>query len=75
MKHGEYYEDDDDGELNSAIASGKPVVALESTIIAHGMPFPQNLEMAREVGASGNPKDFEKAFERVTAKPQTKAAK
>lgn len=26
-----------------------PVVALESTIISHGMPFPQNLEMAREV--------------------------
>lgn len=26
-----------------------PVVALESTIISHGMPFPQNLEMAKEV--------------------------
>lgn len=26
-----------------------PIVALESTIISHGMPFPQNLEMAREV--------------------------
>jgi pseudouridine-5'-phosphate glycosidase len=36
-------------ELKSAIAAGKPVVALESTIIAHGMPFPQNLEMARNV--------------------------
>ena len=36
-------------ELKSVIAIGKPVVALESTIIAHGMPFPQNLEMAREV--------------------------
>ena len=36
-------------ELKSAIAIGKPVVALESTIIAHGMPFPQNLEMAQEV--------------------------
>lgn len=36
-------------EINSAISSGKPIVALESTIIAHGMPFPQNLEMAREV--------------------------
>ena len=31
------------------MAQGKPVVALESTIIAHGMPFPQNLEMARDV--------------------------
>ncbi len=36
-------------ELKSAITHGKPVVALESTIIAHGMPFPQNLEMAQEV--------------------------
>ena len=36
-------------ELKSAIAQNKPLVALESTIIAHGMPFPQNLEMAREV--------------------------
>ncbi len=36
-------------EIKSAIAQRKPVVALESTIIAHGMPFPQNLEMAREV--------------------------
>jgi pseudouridylate synthase len=32
-----------------ALKAGKPVVALESTIIAHGMPFPQNLEMARDV--------------------------
>jgi pseudouridylate synthase len=36
-------------EISGAINAGKPVVALESTIIAHGMPFPQNLEMAREV--------------------------
>lgn len=36
-------------EIKSAVANGRPVVALESTIIAHGMPFPQNLEMAREV--------------------------
>ena len=33
----------------AALKAGKAVVALESTIIAHGMPFPQNLEMAREV--------------------------
>ncbi len=33
----------------AALAAGKPVVALESTIIAHGMPYPQNLDMAREV--------------------------
>jgi len=36
-------------EVRSAVVSGRPIVALESTIIAHGMPFPQNLEMAREV--------------------------
>ena len=36
-------------EIKSALAAAKPIVALESTIIAHGMPFPQNLEMAQEV--------------------------
>jgi pseudouridylate synthase len=30
-------------------AAGRPLVALESTIVAHGMPFPQNLETARAV--------------------------
>ena len=34
-----------------ALASGGAVVALESTIVSHGMPYPQNLEMAREVEA------------------------
>ncbi|WP_415402784.1 pseudouridine-5'-phosphate glycosidase [Tateyamaria sp. SN3-11] len=34
-----------------ALAKGKPVVALESTIITHGMPYPQNLEVARQVEA------------------------
>jgi pseudouridine-5'-phosphate glycosidase len=34
-----------------ALAARRPVVALESTIITHGMPFPQNLEMARRVEA------------------------
>jgi pseudouridylate synthase len=38
-------------EITKALANGKPVVALESTIIAHGMPFPQNFEMAEEVEA------------------------
>ncbi len=37
------------GAVTKAMQAGKPVVALESTIIAHGMPFPQNLEMARKV--------------------------
>jgi pseudouridine-5'-phosphate glycosidase len=36
-------------EVKEALAKKKPVVALESTIITHGMPFPQNLEMARNV--------------------------
>ena len=31
----------------AAISEGKPVIALESTIISHGMPYPQNLETAR----------------------------
>jgi len=36
-------------EVAGALAAGCPVVALESTIITHGMPYPQNLEMARNV--------------------------
>lgn len=36
-------------EVRDAIASGAPVVALESTIIAHGMPYPTNVQTAREV--------------------------
>ncbi len=35
-------------EIKEAIDSGKPVVALESTIISHGMPYPQNLEFAKK---------------------------
>jgi len=34
-------------EVKDALAAGRPVVALESTIIAHGMPHPQNLETAQ----------------------------
>jgi pseudouridine-5'-phosphate glycosidase len=33
-------------EVASALAEGRPVVALESTLISHGLPFPQNLEVA-----------------------------
>jgi pseudouridylate synthase len=36
-------------EVAEALAAGAPVVALESTIISHGMPYPQNVAMAREV--------------------------
>jgi pseudouridine-5'-phosphate glycosidase len=38
-------------EVAAALAAGKPIVALESTIITHGMPYPQNLEMASNVEA------------------------
>jgi len=36
-------------DVRAALADGQPVVALESTIIAHGMPYPQNVETARRV--------------------------
>jgi pseudouridine-5'-phosphate glycosidase len=36
-------------EAQAARAAGKPIVALESTIISHGMPYPQNVQTAREV--------------------------
>ncbi|WP_299922271.1 pseudouridine-5'-phosphate glycosidase [uncultured Pelagimonas sp.] len=36
----------------TALAEKRPVVALESTIITHGMPWPQNLEVARQVEAT-----------------------
>lgn len=36
-------------EVQSALEAGKPVVALESTIIAHGMPYPKNVETALAV--------------------------
>ena len=38
-------------EVRDALADGRPVVALESTIISHGMPYPQNVAMALEVEA------------------------
>ena len=33
-------------EVSAALAEGRPVVALESTLISHGLPYPQNLEVA-----------------------------
>ena len=36
-------------EVREALASGRPVVALESTIISHGLPRPRNLAVAREI--------------------------
>jgi pseudouridylate synthase len=38
-------------EVTEARANGTPIVALESTIITHGMPFPQNVDTARRVEA------------------------
>ncbi|GGJ80597.1 pseudouridine-5'-phosphate glycosidase [Deinococcus aquiradiocola] len=38
-------------EVRDALQTGRPVVALESTIVSHGMPYPQNVQTAREVEA------------------------
>ena len=38
-------------EVRTALEEGRPVVALESTIIAHGLPRPDNLRVAREIEA------------------------
>src|SRR2546430_505460 len=34
-------------EVRAALADGRPVVALESTLVAHGLPWPENLEVGR----------------------------
>ena len=39
-------------EVAAALKEGRPVVALESTIISHGMPYPQNVETALRVEAA-----------------------
>jgi pseudouridine-5'-phosphate glycosidase len=39
-------------EVADALSAGRPVVALESTLIAHGLPWPVNLETALEAGAA-----------------------
>ena len=39
-------------DVAAAKAAGQPIVALESTIITHGMPYPQNVEVARQVEAT-----------------------
>ncbi|MCK4240975.1 MAG: pseudouridine-5'-phosphate glycosidase, partial [Candidatus Atribacteria bacterium] len=36
-------------EVKEALANGKPVVALESTLISHGFPYPENLKVAGEM--------------------------
>ena len=35
--------------VQEALAQNKPIIALESTIISHGMPYPKNVETALEV--------------------------
>lgn len=39
-------------DVVAALGEGRPVVALESTIISHGLPWPQNLEVARDLEAT-----------------------
>ena len=39
-------------EVAEAVAGGRPVVALESTLISHGLPRPRNLEVAHELEAA-----------------------
>lgn len=39
-------------EVEAALAENRPVVALESTVVAHGMPYPANLEVAQETQAA-----------------------
>ena len=36
-------------EVKEALAEGMPVVALESTLLSHGMPYPENLDFAAQV--------------------------
>src|SRR5690606_11240070 len=38
-------------EVQDALAAGRPVVALETTIVSHGMPWPENIETALAVEA------------------------
>jgi pseudouridine-5'-phosphate glycosidase len=38
-------------EVRAALAEGRPVVALESTLVAHGMPWPENFEIGRALEA------------------------
>jgi pseudouridylate synthase len=39
-------------EVAAALAAGRPVVALESTLISHGLPYPQSVEVARAAEAA-----------------------
>ena len=50
-------------EVQDALKNKKPVVALESTIISHGMPFPQNARTAIEVEETEVDENVDDAFE------------
>src|SRR5262245_59586072 len=39
-------------EIEEALQAGRPVVGLESTVLAHGLPWPQNLDAARRIEAA-----------------------
>jgi Indigoidine synthase A like protein len=47
--------------IREALHQGRPVVALESTIVAHGMPYPQNYELSVQVNAVLRDKGVEPA--------------
>ena len=40
-------------EVRQAVLENRPVVALESTILSHGMPYPENLAFAKKADAAG----------------------
>ena len=45
-------------EVQQALKNNQPIVALESTIISHGMPFPENAQTALEVGGNAQKRQF-----------------
>jgi pseudouridylate synthase len=45
-------------EVADALANGKPVVALESTIISHGLPRPRNLKLPKNLSKYFAPREL-----------------
>ena len=54
-------------EVQKALEEGRPVVALESTIISHGMPYPQNVETALNVEKRSTPSRWAVFWAGITA--------
>ena len=50
-----------DARVQSALRAGQPVVALESTIVAHGMPYPENWLLSQRVATILRSKGVEPA--------------